>query len=185
MKKHYLVLYEKSWMKNELIPNLRTEPYCTYVFKQRDFKKAKYVETKEGSKIDDIWMRQYVIDDSVLKTFDGVAVLFDGNRLNGRNGVHIKKTYDGKKFSIIQVEGRKGWYRTWRHSVEKNWYFAFTRSRSQGAYKALVYTFEHEIGHSLCWLYGITDTLHLFVKGRGWEAWWGMMMWIIPQVRKK
>lgn len=181
MKKHYLVFYEENWMKNELIPNKRTDPYCTYVFRKRDFRKAKYVENKDGSKIDDNWMRQYVIDDSVVKDFDGVAVIFDGERINGRNGVHIKKTYDGKKFSIIQVEGRKGWYRKWKQKEDKSWHLVFTRSRANGAYKSLLYTFEHEIGHSLCWLHGIVDSLHIFVKGRSFEAWWGVMMWLIPK----
>lgn len=184
MKKNILVLYEKSWMKNELTPNKRTDPYCAYTFRQRDFTDAKYIQTKEGSKIDDNWMRQYVIDDSVIKTFDGVAVILEGDRLNGRNGVHIKKTYNGKKFSIMQIEGRKGWYRNWSQKKDKSWHLTFTKSRSDGAYKSIVYTFEHEVGHCLCWLHGIADALHLFIKGRSWESWWAAMMWIIPTSNK-
>lgn len=180
MRKHYLVFHEKSWMKNELVPNKRTEPHCSFVFAQRDFKEAKYIETKEGTKIDENWILKNMASIEYLKAYDGLVIILDGEKLGGRHGLHTKKTYNNRRFSLIQMEAKKGWYREWKQRKDKTWWLDLTRRRSKETIKQIVYTFEHEIGHSLSWLHALTDTLHTFVRLKQWELWWESLQNVLP-----
>lgn len=179
-RKHFLVLHEKAWMKNELTPNKRVDKHCTFVFATRNFKDAKYIETKDGTKIDEAWFLQHMIPMADLKPYDGLVLILEGERLKGRNGVHTKKLYNNKRFSFIQIEAKKGWYRTWKekHNALTNameWIMVYTKSRKAGNIKQIVYTFDHEIGHALSWLYGINDILHAMVRAKRWEEYWDIM----------
>lgn len=169
--KRFLVFYEKEWQKNELTAFKRLDSRINCVYAKRDFKDAKYIETKEGSKIDEAWLlRTGVLNQGYIDSYDGLVIVLEGERLKGRNGVHTKKTYNGKRFSLIQMEAKKGVYRTWKQNKDKTWYLDSVRRR--GDYKQILYTFEHEIGHALCWLKGVYDSLHLFVKHKNYELWW-------------
>lgn len=179
MKKHYLVLHEKAWMKNELVPNRRLEPFCTFVFGTRDFSRAPYIKTKEGSKIDEAWLLKFVGGTDYLKGYDGLVVMLEGERLAGRNGVHTKKTYNGRRFSMIQMEAKRGVYRVWEEEKGKTWTMASTKRRTKDAVKQVVYTFDHEIAHSLAWLYGFTCHLHTFIKQKRYEDWWAIITRVI------
>lgn len=171
--KRFLVLYEKSWHKNELTAFKRLDDkiHCTYA--QRDFRNAPSTETKEGTKLDENWIYKNVLQaHGYINSYDGLVLVLDGERLNGRHGVHTKKTYNGKKFSLIQMEAKKGYYRKWEQNKDKTWYLTLTKRRSGSDYKQILYTFEHEIGHALCWLKGVYDTLHTYVKYKRYELWW-------------
>lgn len=175
--KSYLVLYEKRWMKNELVPNRRLDKHCRFMFAERSFKEAKYIETKEGTKIDENWIQKNLASQEYLKPYDGLILILEGEKLGGRHGVHTKKIYNGRRFSLIQMEAKRGWYRQWRESYKDGtWSLEMTRRRSKEAYKQIQYTFDHEIGHSLSYLHGIVDTLHTFIKQKRYEEWWKEML---------
>ena len=170
--KRFLVFYEREWQKNELTSFKRLDSRITCVFAQRDFKDAKYIETKAGTKIDEAWLLKNGLSESYIKAYDGLVIVLEGERLKGRHGVHTKKTYFGKKFSIIQMEAKKGQYRKWKQKRDNTWYLEITKRRDKESYKQILYTFEHEMGHALCWLKGIYDSLHTYVKYRNYELWW-------------
>jgi len=187
--KKYLVLYEQSWMKNELTSSkqlkARLKNTCIFDYTRDNFKNAEYVETKEGVKIADQWVADQFIDEKLVAKYDGIIFVLEGERLKGRHGVHIKKTYFNKRFSIIQMEAKRGWYRVWKQKFENGlWELLTTRSRKNGNYKQIIYTFEHEIGHSLCWLYGIHDILHTYVNLKKYEEWWQMMLVVLKSYAK-
>lgn len=170
MKKRYLVLHDADWHKNEL-PTVRSKKYATFIFQKHSFDKAPMTSTADGTKIADAYMMSLV--DTSKHDLDGVIAVLDGNRLNGRNGVHVKKTLaDGRKFSIMQVEARRGVYRVWKKKPDNTWFLDSTKRRGKESYKQIQYTFDHEIGHSLCWLNGVIDTLHTFVLNKAYELWW-------------
>ena len=171
--KTFLVFHEKNWMKNELDPVHRAKKSARFVFARYDFRDAPIIKTKQGNKIDDNWLRREF--KQYIDAYDGIFVLLDGERLKGRHGLHSKKRYHGKRFSVVQMECKKGMYREWEQRRNKTWYLKLTKRRKKGSIKQIVYTFEHELGHALCWLNQRFDTLHLFVRYKKWELWWDVM----------
>lgn len=155
--------------------------HCSFDFKPDNFKKAEYVETKEGVKIADQWVADQFIDAKFVDKYDGIILVLEGERLKGRHGVHIKKTYFNKRFSIIQMEAKRGYYREWKKKTV--WELIMTKRRRNN-YKQIIYTFEHEIGHSLCWLHNIYDMLHMQVNLKRYEYWWELMKVILKAYDK-
>ena len=167
MKKNFLILYDQSWIQTAL-PTKRSQQYAIFTFRQVSFKNAPLETTKEGSKIADWWLMEQVNP----QIFDGVIAVMNGNRLNGRNGVHIKKTSIRGRFSIMQVEARRGAYRYWVQGKDGKWFLAETKRKKKDAYPQLEYTFDHEIGHCLKYQAYEIDTLHTFVQNKMYEAFW-------------
>lgn len=173
--KRYLVLYEKQWMKGELLTDrmkrLVKAGRLEFVYERRSFKDAPKIKTKEGTKIDDNWIRSNVDD----RGYHGVVVVLDGEQLDGRHGLHSKKLSKGNaRYSVIQMEAKKGQYRVWDQKKSGDWYLKITKRRSKDSYKQLQYTFEHEIGHSLKYLSFQFDTLHLYVRFKNYDLWWNV-----------
>lgn len=173
--KNYLVVYEKAWHKNESlsprIKNFIKKKVLKLTFLKTSFKAAPYVETQEGTKISESWL----LSQFDTSGYQGLIVILEGERLNGRNGVHIKKTKGLERFSIIQIEAKKRIYRNWALNELGDWFLESLHKKTKGAYKQIQYTFEHEIGHSLCYLHFVYDTLHIYVKNKNYETWWNLM----------
>lgn len=171
--KRFLVLYEREWQKNELTAFKRLDGKINCTYAQRDFRKVPSIKTKTGTKLDETWIYNNLLkNNGYIEAYDGLVMVLEGERLNGRHGVHTKKTYNGKRFSLVQMEAKKGWYRKWKKKNDGTWYLEMTKKRSKDTYKQILYTFEHEIGHALCWLKGVFDTLHTYVKYKNYELWW-------------
>lgn len=162
--KNLLVLYDQSWIKNEL-PTPRSLKYAKLTFRQVSFKDAPMQETKEGTKIADTWIMPQVN----TQMFDGVVLAMNGDKLNGRNGVHIKKIGARGRFSILQVEAKRGVYRSWKQNKDGTW---FLESSRKGSYKQLEYTFDHELGHCIKYQRFEPDDLHTHVSRKEYEEWW-------------
>ena len=165
--KNFLVLYDQNWIKNEL-PTPRSKQYCKLTFRQVSFKDVPMQETKEGTKVADTWIMPQVN----TQMFDGVILVMHGDKLNGRNGVHIKKTGARGRFSIMQVEAKRGVYRVWKQHKDGTWFLNSTRRRFKDGYKQIQYTFDHEIGHALKYLRYQVDDLHIHVSKKQYEEWW-------------
>lgn len=170
MKHKYLVLYEKSYMKNRGITDrcLQHGTFKRQEYRQ-GFKDAPMETTKEGTQIRrDYLMNLQGVD---LTGYDGLIVMLDGDRLKGRHGVHFKMTRNSRPFSLIQTECHRGYVRCWKQKKDKTWELEMVRKR-RGDYDQIEYTFEHELGHSKAFLSGKPDTLHTFVQHRAYELWW-------------
>lgn len=180
--KHFLVIYEKPWIKNELTSDRKLKQrlgkHCAFTYQQQDLRRAPMITKNGKSNLDGNWLRQNVTTNATTAKYDGVAILFNGKRLQGRHGVHFKKTYQGKQFSLIEMNCQQGWYRQWEQRPNRLWFLAMTRRR-EAPYKQVTYTFEHEIGHALAWLHNIHDSLHTFVNIKMYEDWWRMIVHIL------
>lgn len=165
--KHLLVLYDQDWILKEL-PTTISAKYSKLTYRKVSFKNAPMQETVEGTKITNAWMMEQVN----TGIFDGVVAVMNGNKLNGRNGLHVKEKGHRGRFSVMQVEAVRGMYRVWKQRKDDTWFLESTRRKTKGAYKQIQYTFDHELGHLLKYQRYEIDDLHTHVSKKQYEEWW-------------
>lgn len=127
-------------------------------FQECNFDDAPIYVRNDGDKVIDVrWLLQKV---DTIK-YDGVIAYVEGEKLKGIWGNHKKETIAGKRFSVIQVEHHEDLYRKYSGIIG---YATMKSTKEVTEYPQAEYTFDHELIHSLCWLRGITDWLHINVK---------------------
>ncbi|MFA7290122.1 MAG: hypothetical protein WC055_14695 [Melioribacteraceae bacterium] len=141
----YLVLYNKKYIKPRIEHILKDYVDFTFEFQENitDFNGELF---------------------KLAKDYDGICVVKDGEWISGKWGNHLK--FQGK--SIIRVESKEKYFRKWKR---KGLVWELVGNSKNGDYKQLEYTFEHELGHSLCYLQNRIDTLHLWVSLKKYDTW--------------
>lgn len=159
----YYVLYDQKWIRDRLPTKTTGDEFR--------FKKIKKppIDNFEGQEVFDIFQ----LIQLTPAGYDGVICVMSGDNLKekGKNlyGKHYKRWKNGKKFSVMMVDGLKG-SRNWKLGLG-GWYLGYS-NRKRGDYPMLEYTFDHEIGHSWAWIKGKTDFLHAFVKLKRYDYFW-------------
>jgi hypothetical protein len=128
-----------------------------------DFDKAPRYKRDDGNKVIDVrWLFQQL--DTVK--YDGVIAVLNGNALSGIWGCHNKEKIGDKKISVLQVEHHKRLYREYVGAIG---FAKLEPTRKKTPYYQPEYTFDHELIHSITYLTGRPDLLHIYVKCRAYD----------------
>lgn len=154
----YLVLYNTTPVISQFAQSV-----ADFDLTKCDFSKVPKFTRDDGNKVFDVrWLFQQL--DTVK--YDGVIAVVKGNALGGIWGCHNKERTGNKKISVMQVEHHRNLYREYVGALG---FAKMEETKKKTPYYQPEYTFDHELIHSLAYLQGKQDLLHLYVKFKAYD----------------